>query len=242
MDSQERRAAMVIMAHPDDAEFGSAGTVATWVRDGWEVYYVVCTDASAGGPGDATDVSPAARRHVSNTRKAEQREAAAVLGVKEVIFLDYPDGQTQPTLELRRDLVRMLRRYQPTRVIIPAPERRWEPALSIPRYHPDHLAVGQAALAAIYPASQNPWDFSELLDEGLQPHRVREIFIAAAPILNYYVDISDVIDIKFQALRRHASQVGNRFDEVEKMLRGFGADLGKQINVPYAEAYHRVEN
>src|SRR3954453_10221051 len=109
-DSEQQRVALVFMAHPDDAEFGCAGTVAAWVREGWEVSYVICTDASGGGRDDATDVSPAARARITATRKAEQRAAGDVLGLRDVVFLDYPDGRIQPTLELRRDIVRLVRR------------------------------------------------------------------------------------------------------------------------------------
>src|SRR5579864_7064633 len=187
---------MVIVAHPDDAEFGAAGTVATWVRDGWDAYYVICTDAAGGGPDEATEVGPAARQKMTETRKREQRAAGAVLGLKDVIFLDYPDGLLQPTLELRRDIVRVLRRYRPTRVICQSPDRIWTPVMFLGRYHPDHLASGQAVISALYPASQNPWDFPELLEEGLKPHKVSEVYIMGAPSINYFVDISDTIDVK----------------------------------------------
>jgi len=187
-DLEQQRVAMVIMAHPDDAEFGCAGTVAGWAREGWDVYYVVITDASAGGPDEATDVGSAARSAITATRKAEQRAAAAVLGLRDVIFLDKPDGLLEPTIELRRDLVRLMRRYRPTRVVCQSPERSWRPTMAIGRYHPDHLAAGVATLAAIYPACQNPWDFPELLDEGLPPHKVREIYIMGAPEQNYASD------------------------------------------------------
>src|SRR5690242_21208918 len=146
MSEQEQRVGMVIVAHPDDAEFGCAGTVAAWAREGWEIYLVICTDAAGGGPDDATDVGPGARQLITATRKAEQRAAAEVLGLRDVIFLDRPDGLLQPTIELRRELVRLLRRYRPTRVICQSPDRSWRPVMAIGRYHPDHLAAGQAAL------------------------------------------------------------------------------------------------
>jgi len=234
---------MVIIAHPDDAEFGAAGTVATWVREGWDAYYVVCTDAVGGGPDTATDVGPAARREIAETRKQEQRAAGEVLGLKDVIFLDYPDGMLQPTIELRRDLVRALRRYRPSRVICQSPERVWTPTLSIGRYHSDHLAAGQAALSAIYPMSQNPWDFPELLDEGLLPHKVSEVYIMGAPVINYFVDISSVIEQKMAALLAHESQhLARTAEVVEKMVRGRSAELGTKYGVTYAEEFHRAEN
>jgi LmbE family N-acetylglucosaminyl deacetylase len=241
-DQEQRRVAMVIMAHPDDAEFGCAGTVAAWVREGWEVSYVICTDASGGGLDEATDVGAAARRQITETRKAEQRAAGAILGLHDVIFLDYPDGLLMPTLELRRDLVRLMRRYRPTRVISQSPDRSWRPMMFIGRYHPDHLAAGQAAIAALYPACQNPWDFPELLEEGLLPHKVRELYVMGAPELNHAIDISATIDVKLAALRAHTSQVGARIDELEPLLRKRSAELGEPYGMAYAELFHRTEN
>lgn len=243
MSEQELpRIAMVIVAHPDDAEFGCAGSVAAWARAGWEVYFVICTDASGGGADEATDVGPAARKHITDTRKAEQRAAASILGVKEVIFLDQPDGILQPTIELRRDLVRLMRRYRPTRVLCQSPERTWKPAYPIGRHHPDHLAAGQATMAAIYPACQNPWDFPELLDEGLAPHKVRELYVMGAPELNHAVDISATLDVKLAALAAHVSQLGPRMRELEPRLREWAAETGKAYDMAAAEVFHRTEN
>ena len=239
---EQRKAALVIVAHPDDAEFGCAGTVAAWVWEGWEVSYVVCTDASGGGPDEAIDVGPEERRKVIETRKAEQRAAGDILGLKDIVFLDYHDGLLQPTLELRRDLVRLLRRYRPSRVICQSPDRSWSPSMFIRRYHPDHLAAGQAALEAIYPASQNPWDFPELLVEGLPPHKVSEIYITGAPVHNYAVDISETIEQKMRALAAHVSQVSAGFEEFEQRLRQGSAESGKKYGYAYAEEFHRVEN
>jgi LmbE family N-acetylglucosaminyl deacetylase len=241
-DQEQPRVAMVVMAHPDDAEFGCGGTVAGWARDGWNVYYVVCTDASGGGPDEATDVGPAARRAIVETRKSEQREAARILGLRDVIFLDQPDGLLQPSIELRRELVRLMRRYRPARVVCQSPERGWKPAMSLGRHHPDHLAAGQATIAAIYPACQNPWDFPELLDEGLLPHKVRELYIMGAPEVNHAVDISATFDTKIAALAAHASQVGARMAELEPRLRQWAGELGGQYGFQYAEVFHRTEN
>jgi LmbE family N-acetylglucosaminyl deacetylase len=241
-EQEQNKVALVIIAHPDDAEFGAAGTVAIWAQDGWDVYYVVCTDGAAGGPDDATDVGPAARRRDSEVRKNEQRAAGRVLGLKDVVFLDYPDGLLEPTIELRRDLVRVLRRFRPSRVIFQSPDRIWTPSLMIRRFHPDHLAAGRAAMAAIYPASQNPWDFPELLEEGLLPHKVSEIYIMGAPIVNYFVDISNVIDQKIEALLAHKSQFPDRYDEITQMIRTRSAELGEKYGVSYAEDFHFTEN
>lgn len=235
--------AMVIIAHPDDAEFGCAGTVVSWIREGWDVYYVVCTDASSGGPDDATEITLEARRHTSETRMQEQIAAAEILGVKKVLFLGYPDGELQPTLALRRDIVRMLRTYRPSRVICQSPDRNWAQQLRIPGYHPDHLAAGQATLAAIYPASQNPWDFPELfIEEGLKPHKVSEIYITGAPTQNYGVDITETIEVKWQALLAHSSQIGEPDPKFQQFLRHWSSEIGKKYGYEHGEEFHRTEN
>lgn len=239
---EQNKVAMVIVAHADDAEFDGAGTAALWVREGWDVYYVICADGGSGGPDDATDVSLAARQRVVETRKQEQQTAGEILGLKDVFFLDYPDGRLQATLELRRDLVRLLRRYCPFRVICQSPDRGWTPSLVIQRYHADHLAAGRAALEAIYPASQNPWDFPELLEEDLKPHKVSEIYITVPPVVNYAVDITSTMDLKLAALHAHASQIGDHFADLEQLLRSLDADAGRRHGVAFAEEYHLVKN
>lgn len=241
-EQSSNKVAMVIAAHPDDAEFACAGTVALWVRDGWEVYYVICTDGGSGGPDAATDVSAVQRKMVVETRMEEQRAACAVLGAQDVFFLGYTDGQLRPTLELRRDIVRLFRRYRPSRVICQSPDRVWSPSYSLGRHHPDHLAAGQATLEAIYPASQNPWDFPELLAEGLMPHKVKEVYISGPPVANYGVDITETMDQKLAALRAHTSQISEEYAGIEKWLRSMSATLGERYGATYAEEFHRVEN
>jgi LmbE family N-acetylglucosaminyl deacetylase len=241
-EQEQRKVAMVIMAHPDDAEFSCAGTVAAWVRQGWDVYYVLCTDGGGGGADDATDLSPEARQHTIETRKQEQLTVGKILGLKDSFFLGYPDGQLQPSLDLRRDLVRLLRRYRPSRVICQSPDRTWTPAYSIGRHHPDHLAAGRAAIEAIYPASQNPWDFPDLMAEGLKPHKVSEVYFTGAPVVNYAVDITETIDIKMEALRAHVSQIADHFSELEQWMRSRLAEAGQKYGYGYAEEFHRSEN
>lgn len=234
--------AMVVVAHPDDAEFGCAGTMAKWAREGWDIHLIVCTDASGGGADDFEDISDVARHHITVTRKAEQRAAAKILGLREVIFLDQPDGLLAPTPELRRMLVRHMRRIKPTRLLCQSPDRTWKPVYAIGRHHPDHLAAGAATIAAMYPASQNGWDFPELLREGLRPHKVRELYVMGAPEMNHFEDITATIDIKIEALRAHASQLAAHFDAVEKRIREWSANNGKAYDVAAAEVFHRTEN
>lgn len=241
-DEVLEKRALVVVAHPDDAEFGCGGTVAGWTCDGWEVHFVIVTDASGGGDDHATDVSPEARAKISAIRKEEQRAACTVLGVAGVTFLDYPDGVVQPTLELRRDIVRQLRTVRPSRIVIPSPDRRWEPTYAIGRHHADHLAVGTAAMAAVYPASQNAWDFPELLGEGLLPHKVREVWVSGAPVNNHWVDISETIDLKIDALRKHHSQLGAHFDRVEEGVRRWLGEAGARYGVAAVEEFHLAKN
>jgi LmbE family N-acetylglucosaminyl deacetylase len=241
-EQKEQKVAVVVVAHPDDAEFGAAGTVATWVSEGWEVHYVICTDASGGGADDAADVGAEARKVISGIRKGEQRAACDVLGVRDVVFLDYPDGLLQPSVELRRALVRIFRRLRPSRVLCQSPQRTWTPAYSIGRYHPDHLAAGEATIAAVYPATQNGWDFPELLEEGLLPHKISEVYFMGAPNPNVAIDISEHWQKKVAALRAHSSQLAAHFDELIAFFEARSADLGAKYAMAYAEEFHRAEN
>src|SRR5579871_1710931 len=139
---------MVIVAHPDDAEFIAGGTVAAWVKDGWDVYYVLCTDGGGGGSDEAQDVNIDARKQIVDMRQKEQLAAAEILGIKKVTFLGHPDSRLE-LLRLREDLVREMRRYRPSRIICPSPDRVWRPVLSIGAYHVDHRMVGEATLDAV---------------------------------------------------------------------------------------------
>jgi LmbE family N-acetylglucosaminyl deacetylase len=238
----DRKTALVVVAHPDDAEFGCGGTIAAWASDGWQVTLVICTDGSAGGPDEATDVRTELRQHLAATRKQEQLAAAKVLGLHEVIFLDYPDGELAPSLDLRRDIVRQIRRTRAYRLVCQSPDRVWAPQYMIGRFHPDHLAAAQAATAAVYPAAQNPWDFPELMAEGLPPSRVKELFIIGAPLVNHAVDISTTIEQKLGALACHVSQLGADQTELAKRMHEWAAERGKEFGMAAAETFHRVEN
>lgn len=231
--------AMVIMAHPDDAEYGCAGTVANWVQHGWNVHYVICTDASGGGSDDATTVGTEARQAIAEIRKAEQRAACSILGVQDITFLDYPDGVLEPTLELRKDLVRLIRIIRPERVICQSPDYSWDPRR---RYHADHLAAGHAAMAALYPAAQNPWDFPELLAQGLTPHKVHTIYVLRAPVLNYVEDISETFELKLKALQAHRSQVDAHFEQLAERLRKEHRECGAKYSFTYAEEFYCLNN
>ncbi len=219
--------AMVIIAHPDDAEFTTAGTVAIWTKAGCRVTYVVCTDGNAGShePGIT-------REKLAEIRRTEQRAASAALGVSEVVFLGYDDGQLQPTLELRRDLVRIIRQYKPEVVIA------WDPTMMFVGddyiNHPDHRAAAQAALDAAAPASAMPL----LWPEDGDPHRVRQVYIYGNDKPNVWVDVTDTIEQKITALKQHASQMGE-WDPTE-MIKEWSAETGKEKELAYAESYRVI--
>jgi LmbE family N-acetylglucosaminyl deacetylase len=202
--------ALAVFAHPDDVDFGSAGTVAGWVADGIEVAYLIITRGDAGGFDDTP------REQVPVIRENEQRAAAVAVGVKQVDFLDgYADGTLMPTLALRRDITAAIRRFRPERVLTSSPLRRWE-RIAGPS-HPDHLAAGEATTCAIYPDSRNAFAFPELLAEGLEPWEVREVWYAAGPDPDHAVDITDRFEQKVAALRAHVSQTGHM--DLEGWLR-----------------------
>lgn len=222
---------MVIVAHPDDAEFTVAGTVARWVKEGHSVIYVVCTDGSRGSnnPGMPPE-------RMAPIRHAEQLDAAHILGVQTVIFLDYKDGTLQPTLELRRDLTRLIRRYRPDIVICGDPTRYFHRDMYV--NHPDHRAAAEAALYAIFPSAVTRFIFPELLEEGLEPHKVGEIYLYGSAEPNTWVDITDTIALKVAALKAHRSQVDPEY--VEPRIREWNGQVGRQCGVPYAEEFRRI--
>lgn len=232
MEWDEIQRAMVVFAHPDDAEFGSAGTVAKLTKAGKKVFYVVVTDGSKG----SSDPEMTPEKLVA-LRQEEQCEAAHVLDVTHVEFLGFEDGMLAPTLELRRAIVAAIRRYKPDVVICPSPDRNF--TMNVFIQHPDHLAVGEAALAAIYPCARDRMTFPELLEEGLEPHAVREVWITASGASNYFVDIADTLDLKIQALRAHASQVSNR--DLEEFVPDRARQMGEQGGIEYAEGFRRIQ-
>jgi LmbE family N-acetylglucosaminyl deacetylase len=219
--------AMLIVAHPDDAEFTVAGTLAAWTAAGCRVTYVVCTDGNTG-----THEPGMTRERLADIRRAEQRAACEVLGVQEVIFLGYDDGQLQPTLELRRELVRAIRRVKPEVVIT------WDPTQLFlgDDYinHPDHRAAAQAALDAVAPACEMPL----LWPEVGPPHKVRQVYVSGHAQPNRWVDITGTIETKIAALKQHASQMGD-WDPGD-MIKEWGAESGKEQGLAYAESYRVI--
>jgi LmbE family N-acetylglucosaminyl deacetylase len=207
---------LLVAAHPDDIDFGAAGTVATFTDAGIAVTYLVCTYGDQGGFDDTP------REQMPLLREAEQRKAAAEVGVDDVRFLDgYRDGWLEPTWQLQHDLVRVIRQVRPQRVLIPSPERNWT---VVQASHPDHLAAGEAAIRAVYPAARNPFAWPELIaEEGLEPWTVSEVWLMGHADSPHVVDVTDVFDRKLAALRAHASQTAHLGDDLETMLRGWGS-------------------
>ena len=226
------RRGMVIMAHPDDAEWGCSGTVAKWCAEGWEVIYVLCTDGSKG----SSDPEMTSEKLVK-IREKEQRDAGKVLGLKDVVFLGYPDSYLEPTLELRRDIAREIRRYKPDVVIVGSPSR----GLGSSSYldHPDHSAAGEAALSAIFPSARDRLTFPELLEEGLEPHKVREIWVSGGGEgSDQYVDVEAYIDTAVKALKAHKTQVDQ--ENAGDWFRQGRISTGKRVGMAYAEGFKRI--
>lgn len=224
IDDSEVGRVLVITAHPDDVDFGAAGTVATWTRAGIEVVYCIVTDGDAGGS------DPSVRRaDMAVLRRAEQVAAAKCVGVDDVRFLGYPDGRVEPTISLRKDLTRVIRQVRPDRVVAPSPDRNYA---RIGSSHPDHRAVGAAALDAVYPDARNQFAFPDLLaDEGLEPWIVREVWLSASPLAQHYVDITETFGSKVAALQAHQSQTGH-MENLEEMLRGWLSRSAELAGLP----------
>jgi len=228
--SEKVTRAMVVFAHPDDAEFGCGGTVATWVLEGIEVVYVVATDGSKGSADPA--MSP---ERLIALRRQEQRQAADVLGVKEVVFLDYPDGYLEHTLALRKDIARAIRQFRPERLVTMTPYRSFSINTSV--NHPDHLAVGDATLAAVYPTARDRLTFPELLADRLEPFAVREVYVMGTDAPDTWIDITQTLDKKIEALLEHTSQI--RSPEALDRVRTRARETGQGHDMPYAECFKK---
>jgi LmbE family N-acetylglucosaminyl deacetylase len=226
-EPQGPKRALVISAHPDDSEFGSAGTAHLWTREGWEFYYLICTDGSKGT--EDPEMTP---DKLVPLRRDEQRAAAWVLGVREVFFLDYVDGELRYNRELMRDIVRYIRRIQPYAVFTHDPNQI---VRNMFINHPDHRTVGEVAIDAVYPIARNRPSFPELLEEGLEPYSVKELYLWTASDVTFEVDISEVLETKIESLRKHASQFDN-FEEMQARVREFW----KEPDGRYVEKFRRI--
>ncbi len=224
-----------VAAHPDDLDFGCAGTTATLTDAGHRVVYCIATDGQAGGFDNSIS-----RARMAEIRREEQTRAAKVVGVTELHFLGFQDGAVQATLDLRRAITSVIRQVRPDRVMTQSPIRNLE---RIYGSHPDHLATGEACLSAVYPDARNEFAFPELLsDDGLEPHAVPETWLIGGPDPNHYVDITEVIDRKIEALLCHESQMQNP-DGLPGMIRGWGERVAMEGGVGagrLAEGFRRI--
>ena len=225
----------VFGAHPDDLDWSSGGTTAAWTHAGKEVYYVLTTSGEGGEDHQRGLVLPAAE--IADIREAEQRLAASILGVKEVLFLGQPDGRVEANLAFRDQLVNVLRRLQPD-IVISMDPGYWA-FDNFYHYHPDHRATALAVFDAVYPAAGTS-TYIPQPDEGLPPHKVREMYFSGTAHPNTYVDITDTIELKIQALLSHRSQI-TETEDIARYVREIAARHGEKIGCRYAECFRRLE-
>ena len=211
-DSEIKRI-LVVMAHPDDCDFGAGGSIASWTSQGIHVSYCIITNGDQGG-----EESGIPLEEMAKVRQKEQRDAGKALGVEDITYLNYRDGWLAPSMELRKDIVKAIRIAKPDRLICQSPERNYERVFAS---HPDHLAAGETAVQAVYPDARNPFAFTDLKDAGFEPWRVREVWMTGSPNPNHYVDITETFDKKIVALHAHVSQTAHN-KELEKMVREWG--------------------
>jgi LmbE family N-acetylglucosaminyl deacetylase len=227
--SKEPKRALVIVAHPDDAEFLCGGTVAKLCAEGWEVSYLLTTSGDMGSRDEKMS-----RPALAAIREKEQVAAATVLGVREVVFLRYPDGFYEDTAEARGRIVREVRRLKPDLVIT------WDPFRKT-FTHRDHRLTGQSAIDAIYPLARNPMGYAEHFLEGLDVHRVNEVWLAGSSEPDHYVDVTDHFEVRIRALRKHKSQIGSApIRGLRKRLRDRLRDVAKDHPFELGEAFRRI--
>ncbi len=225
---------LCVAAHPDDLDFGASGTIAGWVDAGLTVTYLLCTRGDQGGFDDTP------REAMPAIREKEQRDAATAIGVDDVRFLDgFRDGWLEPSHDLQREIVRVIRQVRPDRILAQSPERNWG---RIGASHPDHLAAGEASVRAVYPAARNPFAYPELAKEGLEPWVVRELWLMADPTADHVVDIGATFSRKLKALHAHRSQTAH-MDDLEDRLRSWATHSAGAFGLPdgsLAEAFRIV--
>lgn len=226
----DRADVVVVSPHPDDAEFGVAGTVVRWVREGRRVVYVVCTDGDKG----TSDRSMTPER-LAEIRRKEQRDAAGVLGVSEVLFLGYPDQGLEETGEFRKHIVRLIRRFRPHTMATTDPYRRY-------LWHRDHRILGQVVMDAVFPYARDYMAYPDLIAEGLEPHKVEEILFWGTEDVNFRSDITDTFDTKLAALLCHRSQIKEfqHIPDIEAYLRRRCRENSEGQTYELGEAFHRV--
>ncbi|MDL1909747.1 PIG-L family deacetylase [Chloroflexi bacterium CFX6] len=230
-DEYVPKRAMSIHAHPDDQEFTIGGTLAKWARAGCEIVSVVVTSGDAGSNDPTKDAGY--KKELAELREKEQLAANAILGIKETVFLRYPDGELEPTLALRRELTRLIRKFKPDTVSTGNPEGWFygDEYLN----HPDHRAAAQAACTAVFPSAGSRLIFADLLSEGYEPHEVKRLYVHGTEKSDTWVDITETLAVKILALRQHASQVP--VEEVGKWMTEWAEEDAKDKGMKYAESY-----
>jgi LmbE family N-acetylglucosaminyl deacetylase len=213
LDDSEIKRVLVVMAHPDDCDFGAGGTIAQWTARGIHVSYCIITNGDQGG-----EESGIPLEQMAAVRQKEQRDAGKALGVDDITYLNYRDGWLAPSMELRKDIVKAIRVAKPDRMVVQSPERNYERVFAS---HPDHLAAGETAVQAVYPDARNPFAFTDLKEAGFEPWRVREVWMTGSPNPNHFVDITETFPKKIAALHAHVSQTAHN-KELEKMVREWG--------------------
>lgn len=221
-------------AHPDDLDFGAAGTIAKWASEGATVYYLILTDGSKGSA-DKKVLSG----NLIKIRQEEQRKAAEILGISDVFFLEYEDGLLEVSFELKKEIIRYIRQLKPDTVITMDPSMFYFVERGFIN-HPDHRAAGQATLDAVFPLARDHLAFPELLTEGLEPHKVTTLLMTNFEKQNHYVDVTDTLEHKMQALAAHKSQISN-LSEVQKMMKDIAAENGKKAGHKHSEAFVRLD-
>lgn len=221
---------LIVVAHPDDAEFGAGGTIARWIREDKQVVYIVCTSGEKG----TTDRTMTPLM-LTEIREREQVAASKILGVKEVVFLRLPDQGLEDTAEFRKIIVRAIRKYQPETVVTSDPYRRYI-------WHRDHRIVGQVTLDAVFPFARDHLAYPDLLEEGLEPHKVREMLFFGSEDTNYRSDITKTFGLKVAALRCHESQMKElQISDIEAWVRQWSCTMAEDSECELAEAFHRIE-
>jgi len=224
------RTVLVVTPHPDDAEGASGGTIARWVNEGCKVVYVISTNGDKG----SSDLQMTSER-LSQIRQQEQREAARILGVKELIFLAHPDGFLEDTPAFREELTRIVRKYRPEKVLTCDPYRRYI-------FHHDHRITGMVVLDIVFPSARDHLYHPEHLAEGLLPHKVQQVYLWRSDEPNIFIDVSMTFDRKIAALSCHKSQLGHlQYDSLRERYRERAAATGEPHNIPLAESFHLVQ-
>ncbi|MFW6082566.1 MAG: PIG-L deacetylase family protein [Chloroflexota bacterium] len=225
------RRALFIYAHPDDVDFSAAATAAKWAQAGCEVVYLILTDGSAG-----SHETGMTKEKLTEIRRKEQQAAADVTGVAKCIFLDQPDGLLESTLTLRKEVVRVIREHKPEAVVCGDPR----PYFSGNTYinHPDHRAAARLAVEAVFPAAEMNLLYPDLVAEGLEGHKVNIVYVSTREDPNCYIDVTDTVELKIEALRQHKSQMGDW--DPDPRIRARLAEIGKQAGCSYAESFRRM--